>query len=123
MHKGLKIKLARISKRLTQEELAEKIDKTRPLVSSIEQTGQGSYYTIKKICEVLDLDFDTLENEVNEASKGYKSQNLNNLQKEISRLEKELQLYKDLCESQKENILSLKAQLKQLNNQAHSKKK
>lgn len=123
MHKGLKIKLARISKRLTQEELAEKIDKTRPLVSSIEQTGQGSYYTIKKICEALDLDIDALENEVNEANKGYKSQNLNNLQKEISRIEKELQLYKDLCESQKENILSLKAQLKQLNNQAQNKKK
>jgi transcriptional regulator with XRE-family HTH domain len=56
MHKGLKIKLARISKGLTQEELAEKIDKTRPLVSSIEQSGQGNYYTLKKICEVLELD-------------------------------------------------------------------
>lgn len=122
MHKGLKIKLARISKGLTQEELAEKIDKTRPLVSSIEQSGQGNYYTIKKICEVLDLDIETLENELNEPAKVYKGLNANNLQKENNRLEKELQLYQELCESQKENILSLKAQLKLLQTQTHIKK-
>ncbi len=122
MHKGLKIKLARISKGLTQEELAEKIDKTRPLVSSIEQSGQGNYYTLKKICEVLELDIETLENELNEPAKGYKGLNANNLQKENNRLEKELHLYQELCESQKENILSLKAQLKLLQTQTHIKK-
>lgn len=114
MHKGLKIKLARISKRLTQEELAEKIDKTRPLVSSIEQTGQGSYYTIKKICEVLNLDIEKLEQDLGETESEYRTQNQVNFQKELNRLEKELQLYKELCESQKENILTLKAQIKQL---------
>jgi transcriptional regulator with XRE-family HTH domain len=122
MHKGLKIKLARISKGLTQEELAEKIDKTRPLVSSIEQSGQGNYYTIKKICEVLDLDIETLENELNEPAKGYNGLNANSLQKENNRLEKELQLYQELCESQKETILSLKAQVKLLQTQIHIKK-
>jgi transcriptional regulator with XRE-family HTH domain len=122
MHKGLKIKLARISKGLTQEELAEKIDKTRPLVSSIEQSGQGNYYTLKKICEVLELDIETLENELNEPAKVYKGLNANNLQKENNRLEKELHLYQELCESQKENILSLKAQLKLLQTQTHIKK-
>jgi len=122
MHKGLKIKLARISKGLTQEELAEKIDKTRPLVSSIEQSGQGNYYTLKKICEVLELDIETLENELNEPAKVYKGLNANNLQKENNRLEKELHLYQELCESQKENILSLKAQLKLLQTQIHIKK-
>jgi transcriptional regulator with XRE-family HTH domain len=122
MHKGLKIKLARISKGLTQEELAEIIDKTRPLVSSIEQSGQGNYYTLKKICEVLELDIETLENELNEPAKVYKGLNANNLQKENNRLEKELHLYQELCESQKENILSLKAQLKLLQTQTHIKK-
>jgi transcriptional regulator with XRE-family HTH domain len=64
MHIGLRIKIARISKELKQEELAEMINKTRPLISSIEQTGKASHYTLKKICEVLDLDINELESSV-----------------------------------------------------------
>lgn len=122
MHKGLKIKLARIGKGLTQEQLAEKIDKTRPLVSSIEQTGQGNYYTLKKICEVLELDIEQLENEANEGSKSYKGQTLQLVQKENERLKQELELYKDLSLSQKETILSLKSQIELLNKQKPNKK-
>jgi transcriptional regulator with XRE-family HTH domain len=70
MHLGLRIKLVRISKGLKQEELAEKINKTRPLISNIEQTGKANHYTLKKICEVLDLDINDLESSVvNEPTK------------------------------------------------------
>jgi transcriptional regulator with XRE-family HTH domain len=40
MHTGKKIKLLRNIKNITQEELAEKINKTRALVSHIEKTGK-----------------------------------------------------------------------------------
>lgn len=124
MHKGLKIKLARIGSGLTQEQLADKIDKTRPLVSNIEQTGQGNYYTIKKICEVLNIDIETLENEANEHNdKNYRANNLASLQVEYGRLKSELLLYQDLCLSQKETIQSLKSQIKLLENQTVIKKK
>ena len=124
MHKGLKIKLARIAQRLTQEQLAEKIDKTRPLISSIEQTGQGNYYTIKKICEVLNIDIESLENEANEDSqKNYQGKTLASLQKEYKRIETELLLYQDLCQSQKDTIQSLKSQILLLENQSTKKSK
>jgi len=46
MHLGKKIKLARVSKSLTQQELADLIHKTRPLISHIEQTGKVNPYTL-----------------------------------------------------------------------------
>lgn len=64
MHIGLRIKIARISKGLKQEELAERINKTRPLISSIEQTGKVSHYTLKKICEVLGVQIHEIESSV-----------------------------------------------------------
>jgi transcriptional regulator with XRE-family HTH domain len=92
MHIGLQIKIARISKGLKQEELAEKINKTRPLISSIEQTGKANYYTLKKICEVLELDIHELENSaVKEPSEPYGANQvqLNNLKKRIKELEED----------------------------------
>lgn len=90
MHVGLRIKIARISKGLKQEELAERINKTRPLISSIEQTGKANYYTLKKICEVLELDIHELENSIaTEPSEPYGENQiqLNNLKKRIKELE------------------------------------
>ncbi|MCG9880109.1 MAG: helix-turn-helix domain-containing protein [Bacteroidia bacterium] len=117
MHKGLKIKLARIQKGLTQEQLAEKIDKTRPLVSNIEQTGTGNYYTLLKICEVLEIDIQSLENEANETGKSYKGTSYATLQEENINLVKELQLQKELSEAQKTTIQSLQKQIQLLEKQ------
>jgi transcriptional regulator with XRE-family HTH domain len=55
MHIGLKIKLARIAKGFTQQDLADKIFKTRPLVSHIEQTGNVNSKTLEEIKKVLDI--------------------------------------------------------------------
>jgi transcriptional regulator with XRE-family HTH domain len=104
MHIGVKIKIARITKNLTQEELAYKINKTRPLVSHIEQTGKANIYTLKKICSVLGLDIDELQNEVNEPKAAYSKD-------EIKRLKEEISLLKELVSSQKEVIAELKQKL------------
>ncbi|CAN5133461.1 hypothetical protein BH09BAC5_BH09BAC5_27970 [soil metagenome] len=61
MHLGKKIKMARQFRGLTQDELAEKIGKTRPLVSQIEVSGKVNNYTFQKICEVLDLDIEQFD--------------------------------------------------------------
>ena len=62
LHLGKQIKIARITKGITQQDLADKINKTRPLISSIEQTGRVNIYTLKQICQVLDMDFKKVSN-------------------------------------------------------------
>ncbi|HWY10316.1 MAG TPA: helix-turn-helix transcriptional regulator [Bacteroidia bacterium] len=104
MHIGTKIKIARITKGLTQEELASKINKTRPLVSHIEQTGKANIYTLKKICSVLSIDIDELH-EANEPKIGYNKD-------EIKRLKDEILLLRELVNSQKEIITELKEKYK-----------
>jgi transcriptional regulator with XRE-family HTH domain len=55
MHIRLQIKLARIAKGLTQQDLAVRIFKTRPLVSHIEQKGEVNEKTLADIKKVLDM--------------------------------------------------------------------
>jgi transcriptional regulator with XRE-family HTH domain len=90
--------------KLKQEDLAEKINKSRPLVSHIEQTGKVNYYTLKKICKVLDIDISTLDSVAaepgNKTSDNYKS--------EIKRLQDEIDLLRELVQSQKEVIAELR---------------
>lgn len=105
MHTGVKIKIARITKGYTQEQLAEKINKTRPLVSHIEQTGKVNAYTLKKICEVLDIRPEDLDNEVYEPHAHYQT---DNAASEIKRLKEEIAILKDLVSMQKEVIMELK---------------
>src|SRR5665213_642320 len=61
MHIGKKIRVARVRKEMTQEQLAEKIGKTRPLISQIESTGKVKTGTLKQICKVLGIDLDDAE--------------------------------------------------------------
>lgn len=55
-----------MGKGYTQQELAVKINRTRPLVSHIERTGKGNHYTLRSICDVLDIPLDVLENDMAE---------------------------------------------------------
>lgn len=112
MHIGLRIKIARISKGLKQEELAEKINKTRPLISSIEQTGKANYYTLKKICEVLELDIHELENSlVEEPSEpfGKTQSQVNILKKRIKELEDDNSNLRSLVSAQLDLIKEQKS--------------
>lgn len=111
MHLGLRIKIARISKGITQEELAEKINKTRPLISSIEQTGKANYYTLRKICEVLELEWDETTNMVNDPKAPYGLSKNAKQAEQIKQLEKELAQLQLLVQSQADLILALKEKI------------
>jgi transcriptional regulator with XRE-family HTH domain len=107
MHLGTRIKIARISKGLTQEQLAEKINKTRPLISGIEQKGVANYHTLKKICDVLGVDMDYLNNVVED------QEMIGSTKKTeyIKQLEKEIYHLKLLSESQADLITVLKEKI------------
>jgi transcriptional regulator with XRE-family HTH domain len=110
MYAGKKIKVARVAKGYSQEELADLIGKTRPLVSSIEQTGKGSIHTLRKICQVLGIEMDMLENDANEPDTYYISgSKVKQLESEIDQLRRDNELLRDLVQSQKDLIAELKA--------------
>lgn len=109
MHLGIKIKVARMSKGLTQQELADKIHKTRPLISHIEQTGKVNYTTLTQISKVLGMSIDEMENMVNEPNQGYISNStLEQYLQIIEQLKKENEMLKELVNSQKELLEIMK---------------
>jgi transcriptional regulator with XRE-family HTH domain len=111
MHIGLRVKIARISKGLKQEELAERINKTRPLISSIEQTGKANHYTLKKICEVLEIDINELEASVASepfALYGTQEKNLTILNSRIKEIEEDNKNLRTLILAQSELIKNQK---------------
>jgi transcriptional regulator with XRE-family HTH domain len=116
MHLGLRIKLARITKGLKQEELAEKINKTRPLISNIEQTGKANHYTLKKICEVLDLNINDLESSVvaepTKLNDAFQQQQLFSLTNKIKDIEEDNNNLRSLVSAQSELIKNQKEFIK-----------
>jgi transcriptional regulator with XRE-family HTH domain len=118
MHIGIRIKMARIARQLTQQDLAEKIHRTRPLISHIEQTGNVHQDTLKKICQVLNMTYDQL-NKVGESSHGYHSasdEQVSKLKEEIEKLERENSLLREIKEFQKNKIEDLEKKLKKKKN-------
>lgn len=110
MHTGKKIRLLRNIKNLTQEELAEKINKTRALVSHIEQTGKVNHYTHTVILKALNIslaDFEAFnDKEVLKSTTApyVLSEELNALKNKIEHYQKENSLLKELINSQKKII-------------------
>lgn len=108
-------------KDLTQQELADMIHKTRPLISSIEQTGKVNIYTLRQICEALDIDIESLGMSTGELPGSYASKKVKEekLLKEIESLENErdslrMQLancQKQLADCQNEVIKMLQEKL------------
>jgi transcriptional regulator with XRE-family HTH domain len=115
MHTGKKIKLLRNLKGITQDQLAEKIGRTRALVSHIEQTGKANYDTLMLIINCFNLtmqefeEFDQSQLKINKI-KEYKTseQNIKQLQERLENYQKENKILKELVESQKEMIVILK---------------
>lgn len=114
MHLGLKIKMVRITKGVSQQELADRINRTRPLISHIEQTGQVNYKTLELICKALKVSEFDIDNFVNEPKVQYKGQKNSNTDifDEVNRLKEEVKVLKDLIQSQKEIIEMLKGKNK-----------
>lgn len=117
-HIGKKIRIIRRLKGLTQEELAQKINKTRALVAHIERTGKISFYTLSSIAEVLNISPDTIKifNEKNiiasEQTPLYGKSELDILKEKLEGLQKENNIFRELIESQKKVILMLENQVK-----------
>jgi transcriptional regulator with XRE-family HTH domain len=114
MHIGLKIKMVRIAKGISQQELADLINRTRPLISHIEQTGQVNEKTLDTICKSLKISGNDLDGFVNEPKNSYKSYKQSNTTvfDEIDLLKEEIKILKDLVQSQKEIIEMLKSKRK-----------
>lgn len=111
MHAGKKIKMLRALKGLTQDELAAKINKTRALVSHIEQTGKINTYTLNAILKALDLKPEELEKfDGKDALKPYRFQEgdeVKLLKERLESYQKENKALKELIQSQKKLIAVL----------------
>ncbi|MBC7863986.1 MAG: helix-turn-helix transcriptional regulator [Bacteroidia bacterium] len=110
MNLGLNIKLARIAKGWSQQDLAERIHKTRPLISHIELSGKVNTYTLTRICKVLNLDITGFENGFSESVMPFFPESVNPslLKLKIEKLEDEIELLKELVATQKEVIAELR---------------
>ena len=115
MHHGKKIKLLRHIKGLNQQELSDKIGKTRALISHIEQTGKVHYETLLKIIDCLGISEEEFKNFEGDDIKIGKSKDQQKIQDEISNLNESIQLLKkenimlkELVASQKEIINLMK---------------
>jgi len=96
---------------MTQEVLAQKINKERPLISHIERTGKVNHYTLQKICKVLRITPADLENVTNDPEQYYvkdTSDQMRQLKLENEQLKKDLRQKEELIQTQKEYIEVLK---------------
>jgi transcriptional regulator with XRE-family HTH domain len=107
MHLGKKIRVARLMKELSQQELADKIGKTRPLISQIENTGKVKTATLKLICKELDIDLSDPE-----FNSFFEEREIYHTTRDIEAMERELETLRALVEAQREIIEHLKKQVK-----------
>ncbi len=115
MHIGQKIRLLRVSQRMTQQQLAEKIHKERPLISHIERTGKIHHQTFLLICKALKVSPEQIEFASDEPFGSYQKAAGNEIQllkTEVERLKNELRLKDELIQSLKAHLKEIKSQKK-----------
>lgn len=109
---GQKIKVLRAERGISQQKLADLINKTRTLVSHIEVTSKVNFYTLTEIADALGISVSHFTNEsnstfiVNENTIEY-----SNLSEKIKKLERENELLNEIIQNQKEIIAQLKEKL------------
>ncbi len=82
---GERIKKSRIEKKLTQENLAEKLNVSVAFVSRIERgSTQVNLKRLSQLCAILDIDEGTILNGTSMDSKNYLSDEFSNLLKDTS---------------------------------------
>lgn len=111
MHIGKKIKLSRVAKGWTQQDLADKIHKARPLISHIEKTGDVNSETLRKIFDALNISDNSDSDTVLEMSGVYtkgKPGSIEYYRQEIDRLKQEISLLLQLLDTQKDIIARLR---------------
>lgn len=109
MHVGKKIKLLRVIRGMSQEELGEKVNRTRALISHIELTGKVHAFTLKSILKALDTteeEFETFDDNLRTKSVPYTEfeTKLTALEERLINYQKENNVLRDLVESQKQMI-------------------
>lgn len=87
---GEKIRLLRVVKGWSQTELAEKINKTRPLISHIENTGKAHTTTLNLLLNAFEISHKEFD-EMTETSLKYNSQEVG-LNAKIERLTETVEL-------------------------------
>ena len=115
MHIGQKIRLLRVSQRMTQQQLAEKIHKERPLISHIERKGKVHHQTLLDICKALKISPEQLEFASDEPFASYGPGPVNELQllkSEIEKLKTELRLKEEIIQVMKAHLKEVKSQQK-----------
>ena len=113
MHIGQKIRLIRVSQHMTQQQLAEKIHKERPLISHIERTGKIHHQTFLQICKALKVSSEQLEFASDEPFGPYSrdsSKEIQQLQVENTNLKNELKLKDEIIQAMKAHLKALKKQ-------------
>jgi transcriptional regulator with XRE-family HTH domain len=116
METGKKIKILRAERGISQQELADLINKTRALISHIEVTSKVNYFTLRSIAEALSVSIDYFiddfdKNILNESKPDYSS-----LSERITKVERENDLLNEIISHQKEIIVQLKDKLAQVKN-------
>lgn len=110
MNVGRKIRILRVQKGINQQQLADLINKTRTLISHIEITSKVNYYTLLEISNALDVPISYFlednDNSLEEPREDYKTQ----LEK-TEKLEREIELLKEIVSNQKDLIDELKKRL------------
>ena len=109
-HIGQRIRLARQSKGWTQEDLAERIFKTRPMISHIERTGSVTFETLEQIAKGLGMDLADLQNVSSDQILSPSALESH----EWKALVRENELLVELVENQRIRILYLEAELQRL---------
>tara|TARA_R110001592_G_scaffold37439_6_gene124888 strand:- start:115 stop:456 length:342 start_codon:yes stop_codon:yes gene_type:complete len=111
MNIGKKIKVLRAEKGVSQQQLADLINKTRTLISHIEVTSKVNFYTLNEIANALGVPVsyftdDNFDNLVEETKANY-----SNLSEKVKKLERENELLNEIIQNQKEIITQLKDKL------------
>jgi transcriptional regulator with XRE-family HTH domain len=112
-HVGDAIRILRTLAGMSQTELADKIGKTRGMVSHIERQGKVNHYTLKDIANALNSTVEQIEqyhNTKHEKFFGLDS-NVEKVNPTIHQLEREIELLKELVNHQKKIIELLEKRL------------
>lgn len=105
-HIGVRIRHAREQKGLTQKQLAENINKTRPLISQIEQTGLVNQLTLNSILKALGLSqVQLMSGEfVTEQKYWFLSEEMKRLKEQNQELQEEIKAARELVKAQRHLI-------------------
>ncbi len=115
MEIGKKIKVLRAEKSISQQELADLINKTRALISHIEVTSKVNFYTLTEIANVLGVSVAYFtEDNLNKNTTNEDQSNYSSLAERITKVERENELLNEIIENQKEIISQLKDKLNQV---------